>query len=58
MDLTKGPPLPLTQKCVEYGRDMSQSQVVTMCAFCLGSVCEECAPGHYERMGHPSVPPV
>jgi len=57
MDLPKTPPPPVTEKCVECGRDMAESQTVTMCGFCLGSVCDKCAPGHNKRKGHPSIPP-
>ena len=56
MDMKQTPPPPITDKCVECGRNMAGSKTVTLCPYCLGSLCERCAHGHHERMVHPETP--
>lgn len=56
MNLSKTPPVPMTDKCVDCGRNMEESTSVKTCGYCLRSVCDRCADTHDERKGHADVP--
>jgi hypothetical protein len=58
MNLTNTPPLPMTEKCVECGKEFREGQVVASCPYLCGSLHLECQPSHNERLKHPEFFPI